>query len=384
MKSRDKQLHYLIDKALDAGSIPELINLISDIAETSVCFKDIDGSVHVKSSVSEFIEHVGAYPLQELRRNYKVIKISDNGYLLGHLILPNIGIVEDENLTSAIVLALRVYCIRNKAERERKYMAESDILQRFLTRRLRLEKVQDEFKERSFPLEDNSMIVVIGLKVGDPDIASKEHETITLLDDKFSRFFKRYVSWRERRKIIIAITPQFPMDEKAATDFIIYTIENMKNKTADSNVFSDVCAGFGTIKNDLNNLPESYDEADRAFRVACLSNDIWWRKWRELGALRLLMFFSDNKESDLFIDSALGKLLPDLEGQDSQVLLSTLRALDKNSWNLKQTSLFLNLHYNTMKYRFQKIQEILEADFNCPETRFNVSLALRLLSLKGK
>lgn len=384
MKNKEKLLHYLIDKALDSGSIPELIDLISGIAETSVCFKDIDGSVYVKSSVSEFIEHVGAYPLQELRRNYKVIKISDNDYLLGHLILPNVEIVDDESLTSAIVLALRVYCIRNKAERERKYMAESDILQRFLTRRLRFEKVQNEFRERPFPLEDNSMIVVLGLKMSDPGIALKEHETITLLDDKFSRFFKCYVSWRERRKIIIAITPQFPMDEKAASDFIIYTIKNMKNKIAENNLFSDVCAGFGTIKNDLNNLPDSYDEADRAFRVACLSNDIWWRKWRELGALRLLMFFSDNKESDLFIESALGKLLPDIKGQDSQVLLSTLRALDNNSWNLKQTSLFLNLHYNTMKYRFQKIQEILEVDFSCPETRFNVSLALRLLSLKGK
>ncbi|MDY9922169.1 MAG: helix-turn-helix domain-containing protein [Synergistota bacterium] len=384
MKDKDKLLHYLIDKALNSVSIPELINLVSDVAETSVCFKDIDGSIYVKSSVQEFIEHVGAYPLQELRRHYKVIKISDNDYLLGHLILPNEEIVENENITSAIVLALRVYCIRNKAERERKYMAESDILQRFLTRRLRFEKVQSEFKERPFPLEDNSMIIVLGLRMSTPGIASKEHETITLLDDKFSRFFKCYVSWRERRKIIIAITPQFPMDEKAATDFIIYTIENMKNNISDSNLFSDICAGFGTIKNDINNLPDSYDEADRAFRVACLSNDIWWRKWRELGALRLLMFFSDNKESDLFIESALSKLLPDIEEQDSQILLSTLRALDNNSWNLKQTSLFLNLHYNTMKYRFQKIQEILEVDFSCPETRFNVSLALRLLSLKGK
>ena len=99
MKSKDKLLHYLIDKALDSGNIPELITLISDIAETSVCFKDIDGSVYVKSNESEFIEHVGAYPLQELRRNYKVIKISDNGYLLGHLVLPNNEIVEDESLT---------------------------------------------------------------------------------------------------------------------------------------------------------------------------------------------------------------------------------------------------------------------------------------------
>lgn len=384
MKNKDDVLLYLIDKALASASLPKLVKLISEVAVISVCFKDINGSIYVESNSQDFIEHVGSYPLEELRRKYKVIKISDNDYLLGHLILPQVEFLEDENVISAIVLALRVYCIRNKTEREHKYMAESDTLQRFLTRKIRLEKVQNKFGERPFPLEKNSMIVVLGLKLIISEIAPKEHETLTIIDEKFSRFFKRYVSWRERRKIIFAFTPQFPMDEKAATDFIVYTIENMKNMNAESILFSNICAGFGTIKSDLNNLPDSYDEADRAFRVACLNSDTWWRKWRELGALRLLMFFSDNKESDLFVDYVLGKLLPDGEIKDTHILLSTLRGLDNYSWNLKQTSLSLNIHYNTMKYRYQKIQEILEVDFSYPETRFNVSLALRLLSLKGK
>lgn len=381
MINKDALLPYLIEKALISSSLPELMKLISDASEASVCFKDIDGSVYIESKDPKFIEHMGAYPLQELRRNYKVVKISDNESILGNIVLPPVEIIED--VVSAIVLALRVYCLRNKAERERKSMIESEILQRFLTRKLQVEKVQIEFKKRPFPLEANSMVIVIGFRLIKQGIPPEEHETITILDEKFSRFFKRYVSWRERRKIIVAITPQFPMDEKAATDFIISTIENIKSQAGEGSLFSNICVGFGTTKNELNTLPDSYDEADRAFRVACLSADGWWKKWRELGALRLLMFFSDNKESDLFVESILGRLLYNGEIQDSQVLLITLKTLDDNLWNLKQTSIVLNIHYNTMKYRYQKIQEVLETDFSLSETRFNVSLALRLLSSKG-
>lgn len=383
MTNEGRMLPNLIEKALTTDSLSELPKSAAEAVGTSVCFKDSDGSVFTESDSQEFVQSMGSYPLQELQRNYTVIKLSDTESLLGHLILPRKKHGGSDALMQAAVLAFRVFCTRTKAERERKFMLESDILQRFLTRKLRFEKVQNEFRERPFPLEGNSMVVVLGLKLEEGKISPYEHEAMAILDEKFSRFFKRYVSWREKRKTVIALTPQFPMDEKAATDFIVSTIENMKNNNESGAVFTNVCAGFGTAKNEIQNLPESFEEADRAFRVACLTFGIWWRKWRELGALRLLMFLADNKESDLFIESTLGRLVDNGEIQDSQILLETLKVLDNNLWNLKQTSLFLNLHYNTMKYRYQKIQDSLGMDLNSSNTRFNISLALRLLSLKG-
>ncbi|MCC8179002.1 MAG: helix-turn-helix domain-containing protein [Cloacibacillus sp.] len=64
--------------------------------------------------------------------------------------------------------------------------------------------------------------------------------------------------------------------------------------------------------------------------------------------------------------------------------MDTLECIEKNSWNLKQSSVEMNFHYNTLKYRYQRIQEILDIDLALPVNRFNVALALKLYSLRGR
>lgn len=376
----------LVDMALTVDSFPELLRKIAEKLRSPVCFKDANGTIYIESDDPVFTEQVGAYPLEELRQRYFIERLRDGERPLGHFLLPREGAPIDHEGIESALLSIRVYCTRKRAETERRQSAESDVLQRFLTGKLRLEKAIEEFRGRPFPLERGSMVAVIGYGKSQRDRSQKESEALGAIDEKFGRFFKRYAAWHERKKIIIAFTPLFPMDEAAACDFIVYTIENIKRRGEAGEIFENLCVGFGSVKKDTEELPQSYAEAEMAFRAACLLGDGggWWRSWRSLGAMRLLMLFAGHPETDRFVESVLGKLITDSHKGDYDSLLETLACIEKNSWNLKQSSVEMNFHYNTLKYRYQRIQEVLDIDLALPANRFNVALALKLYSLRGR
>lgn len=55
----------------------------------------------------------------------------------------------------------------------------------------------------------------------------------------------------------------------------------------------------------------------------------------------------------------------------------------KNNFDMQKTSNFMNVHYNTMKYRLKKIQDILQIDLNNSTTVFHINMSLRILELLG-
>lgn len=55
----------------------------------------------------------------------------------------------------------------------------------------------------------------------------------------------------------------------------------------------------------------------------------------------------------------------------------------QNNFDIQKTSNFMNVHYNTMKYRLQKIQDILRIDLNNSNTIFQINVSFRILELLG-
>ncbi|WP_411679385.1 PucR family transcriptional regulator [Clostridium thailandense] len=61
----------------------------------------------------------------------------------------------------------------------------------------------------------------------------------------------------------------------------------------------------------------------------------------------------------------------------------TLYNYIQNNFDVQKTSNFMNVHYNTMKYRLQKIQDILRIDLNNSNTVFHINISFRILELLG-
>jgi purine catabolism regulator len=64
-------------------------------------------------------------------------------------------------------------------------------------------------------------------------------------------------------------------------------------------------------------------------------------------------------------------------------MLQTLFCIIRNNWQLKAVAAQMNLHYNTVKYRYHKIKEILGTDTDLSSVRISLTLAMELYILNN-
>lgn len=86
-------------------------------------------------------------------------------------------------------------------------------------------------------------------------------------------------------------------------------------------------------------------------------------------------------EATDFCEHAVGALLA-YDRENDTDLFQTLTCMKNNDWNMKRSSQQLYIHYNTMKYRYKKIEEILDVNLEDSEERFAISLSIKLLRMK--
>jgi len=63
-------------------------------------------------------------------------------------------------------------------------------------------------------------------------------------------------------------------------------------------------------------------------------------------------------------------------------LIDTLHTYLQTNGNAKASAEKLFLHRSSLLYRLEKIEELLTANLNDPEVRFNLMLAYRLLEMR--
>ena len=51
---------------------------------------------------------------------------------------------------------------------------------------------------------------------------------------------------------------------------------------------------------------------------------------------------------------------------------------------MKQAAKKLSVHYNTLRYRFEKICELLRSDLSSSEQRLNLNVALKIMQISKK
>ncbi|OAA91149.1 PucR family transcriptional regulator [Clostridium coskatii] len=83
-----------------------------------------------------------------------------------------------------------------------------------------------------------------------------------------------------------------------------------------------------------------------------------------------------------FCDPSILKLINDDKENGTSYALS-LYTYIQNNFDIQKTSYFMNVHYNTIKYRLQKIEDALEIDLKDSNVVFHISLSFRILGFLG-
>lgn len=142
-----------------------------------------------------------------------------------------------------------------------------------------------------------------------------------------------------------------------------------------------VAAG-GTEKSRMG-IYKSYREAKRALKIAGIAYGPGSTAfYGDLGMYQFLDQVKDAPGVVSFYRGSLGRLF-EYDRDKKGELVRTLTALIDNDWNLKQTAKACFFHYNTVKYRYHKIEEILGTDLSATSAKLNLELAVRLYRMSA-
>lgn len=138
--------------------------------------------------------------------------------------------------------------------------------------------------------------------------------------------------------------------------------------------------GVGLPARDLNAWRISFRQAGQALEMARRLRENNPLYFPDLSVYRLLMQIEHNPELFAFKKEILGPLL-DHEGGGE--LIHTLQAYFEHNGNLSQTAEALFIHRNTLIYRLERIANLTNLNWDEPETRLAVQLALHIFRMTG-
>lgn len=142
--------------------------------------------------------------------------------------------------------------------------------------------------------------------------------------------------------------------------------------------------GIGRHRQDISQIHESWNEARKAIAISRnIMQENIVSAYDELGVFKLLSMVSGTEEAEAFQNQYLGRLKAYDEKHNTE-FMKTLMVLAACGWNLKETSEKLYIHYNSMKYRYQKMIRILDLDLQKQDQRLNLELALKLYQINMK
>ncbi|MFC5604706.1 helix-turn-helix domain-containing protein [Sporosarcina koreensis] len=97
--------------------------------------------------------------------------------------------------------------------------------------------------------------------------------------------------------------------------------------------------------------------------------------FKELGIIGLLFNTENTEYMKEFMDRHLGKIIT-YDEQNKAELLKTLEVFLDNESAIQLSAEKLHIHYNTLRYRLSRIEEILEIDLAHTQNRLNLQIAI--------
>ncbi len=139
-----------------------------------------------------------------------------------------------------------------------------------------------------------------------------------------------------------------------------------------------VTIGVSEAKDTIMECHTAYQESQKAVKISRL---IYKRDnvmmYTELGIYKFLDGIKDNNSVKEFYKEYIDKICRHDELHNTD-FMETLINIVQNGWNLKMASDTMYLHYNTIKYRYKKIEEISGLDLDRTEEKLSMELAVKI------
>lgn len=187
-----------------------------------------------------------------------------------------------------------------------------------------------------------------------------------------------YIAGTKSDSIILLLShPRRITKEKINSYFKVRSQEILNFVTEKIKEFN-ISIGVGRYYEGIPGLRKSFKEAVQALRVGkSLFGQNQLVFFDELGIYRLLQQVSNWEECELFYKETVAPL----DVHDTKFhseLVKTLETFFDCGGNSKQVAQALFVHYNTVLYRIEQIQNITGLDLKSAENRFNLQIGLKI------
>jgi purine catabolism regulator len=139
-----------------------------------------------------------------------------------------------------------------------------------------------------------------------------------------------------------------------------------------------VSIGISRFNRDITKLGEGQKQATSALkfgRMLSKGNSIW--HYDDLGIYRILCEFEKEAELQGYYDDTIAKLEV-YDKEHKAELVKTLNAYFDNDCSLQKAADELFIHYNTMRYRIERINEVTGLDVFNSNDRLNLQVGLKI------
>ena len=137
--------------------------------------------------------------------------------------------------------------------------------------------------------------------------------------------------------------------------------------------------GVSSVENNIKSLPGLYKETEIALNTKSDDNTVLY--YDDLGVERVLFQISDQSLLDRFVDGQIGKLL---EADKHEELTSTLKYYIENGMSINATSIAMSMSISGLRYRLEKISDILNVNLDDTKALFSIYMALNVAAVKKK
>jgi hypothetical protein len=364
MASRDEPLDAILASA-------------AEMAGHGIAYIGSDGDVaSVRGASESFAERIRFHPLRELRRLFLVVDVDEGLDETGHLVFDEAPESKDD-FVSPIKLALQVFHVAKGTDTNKIQKFAENFLQR-LPGGIDENVLKNDLSAMNVGFDSGIQVVA-----GEVDSNSegfdreKDEKFLSRLDSRLRHFSGDYISSVKQCRFISVVSPALSYDLASLTKNIAEICTHVAMRHYGEKIPAHVYIAFSSARQNPLDMAACGREAFIALNISLANRfERLIAKWDDLGALKLIGKIASGDDAVSFCKETLKNLIFNDRGMKE--LLYTLIILEKNNWNFREAARKMFYHHNTIKHRCEKIQEIIGADLSDSETRFNVSLALRV------
>lgn len=378
-------IQHMTALSIETGDMEQLLELLSNFTHVAAAFIDSEKKLTVTGNSPEvFKENVRLYPFEEIQRIYYSYTITSASDHIGSLILdiPFGSDLPSKDLLPHFANSAKI-CRMNEINDT--FFSESDDSMLFSLLKGTIEDMgyaKTWLKKKRINTEGKFRAVSIWLK-GNQDQGISEEEIFAerkLLCQRYygiSRCSSLPFLYLMDHEMIFFL---FSVNENSSLKPIIINFSEISSHHLSEHHKCKLIPliGCGDEGAGYEEIASSWKNSISAIRhtIICSKQHLS-SEWTDMGAEKICASLANNAEHLVQCKKILYPLLT-YDNSHHGSLFRTMVVFVLNHWNLTLSAKKMFLHYNSIKYRYNNISEILGMDLDDPQNRFDLSLLVKI------